>query len=226
MDGADPRPLAWISHAACRRHDAGPDHSEAPLAQQPGHDAHCARLADGGRFDIAPARPVDAQGLLDLLQQATPGEIRLRFFHCIRVFHPALVETLLRDDDELHVALVARPAGEAAGRIVATAMLAGLPGHTEAEFALLVHRSCAQRGLGRHLLECLIAAARRRGFRRVYGLVMRENELMLQLAREMNAHIRPDPGEPDCLRVEWSFDEHAATAATLRHANDPRDRAR
>jgi acetyltransferase len=55
------------------------------------------------------------------------------------------------------------------------------------------------RGLGRHLLQRLIAIARERGVRRLVGQVLRENKPMLDLAAKLG--FTPGKSSEDTVAV-------------------------
>ncbi len=66
------------------------------------------------------------------------------------------------------------------------------PDLARAEFAILVRHEFAQRGLGTLLMRRIIAYAKARGIGELFGLVLRENRQMLQLARELGFTARVD----------------------------------
>ena len=65
----------------------------------------------------------------------------------------------------------------------------------DAEFALLVGDDSKRLGLGRRLLETLIAAARERGVRRLYGTTLSTNVAMLALAHRLGFASRREIGD-------------------------------
>ena len=65
-------------------------------------------------------------------------------------------------------------------------------------------------GIGFFLLGRLLDIARRKRYRRVIGLVLRENERMLQMAREYGFHVADEPDEPSVVRVTFDLTQPAA----------------
>ena len=177
---------------------------------------HCLQL-DGARYEIRPVAPHDAAAVLELLRASPPDDIRLRFFAAIRRFNQDLVAALAHCADSDHLGLIARDASVPEPACVGHAHLVRT-GVEEAEFAVLVRADQAHHGLGRHLLECILCGAAERGIRQVYGIVLRGNGPMLQLAREMGFSIRPDPVEPGCLRVEKDLRQAVAQPASIASA--------
>ena len=74
-------------------------------------------------------------------------------------------------------------------------------GCSEAEFAVLVHHDYVGLGLGRYLMQQLLARAVQRGVAKVQGFVLRENAAMLALAQQLGFVAAPDPDDPGCVRV-------------------------
>jgi len=163
---------------------------------------HVVELAPGLRYLVRPVSPDDEPAMVRLLERMTTDEVRMRFFCCMRHFGHALVSCMVQPDDAQRIGLVAVPEYTAADNIVADGMLISEPDGQRAEFAILVHRDHAQHGLGRHLIECLIAQGRARGVRQVYGIVLADNHKMLVLATEMGFVTRANPDDRATVRVE------------------------
>ena len=75
------------------------------------------------------------------------------------------------------------------------------PEANEAEFALLVGDAFQRQGLGRHLLERLVAVARERGIGKLVGDVLAENAPMLALVAQLGFRATPS-NEASVVRVE------------------------
>ena len=70
-----------------------------------------------------------------------------------------------------------------------------------AEFALLVGDASKRLGLGRRLVEALIAAARARGVRTLHGTTLSTNVAMLGLAHRLGFDARREIGDSFVTRV-------------------------
>jgi acetyltransferase len=146
------------------------------------------RLRDGRDVVIRPIRPEDEPLIIALHASLSEHTVRMRFF--------SLVKTLSRDslirlchldyDREMALAAVAEDGGER--RILGVARYYLHPETGVAEFALVVGDAYHRLGLGRHLLERLIAIARESGVRSLVGQVLAENAPMLALTASLRFH--------------------------------------
>jgi len=98
----------------------------------------------------------------------------------------ALAAALMLDEREVLIG-VARFVREESGR--------------GCEFALVIADQWQGRGIGRRMLEKLLAAARSRGLERIYGDVLSTNEHMLGLCRKLGFTLGRVPGDPTVTRV-------------------------
>ena len=105
-----------------------------------------------------------------------------------------MVKTLSRDslirlchlDYTREMALVAERKNEQGrGEIVGVSRYYMNPQTRSAEFAVIVRDAYQGQGLGQHLMERLIVAARERHVKQLVGQVLRENQRMLMLAKDL-----------------------------------------
>lgn len=136
------------------------------------------RLDSGERVTVRPIRPQDAPGLEHLVANTSAEDVRLRFHGGLRTLPQALAARLSQIDYDREMAMIAL---DDAGEIVGVSRLIADPEGEAAEFALLVRTDHQKQGLGRALLSNIVAFARRRNLRRVWGDVMSDNERMLML---------------------------------------------
>ena len=154
----------------------------------------------GRRYLSRPIRPEDEPALVTLLERLRPDDIRLRFFAAIRYFSHEMAARMTQIDYDRELVLAAATEEEP-GVLCAVAHLVIDPYGDSGEFALLVHHDHAGAGLGRLLMEELLAHGRRHGLQRIYGDVLRDNRPMLTLARHLGFDIRDHEDEPNCRRV-------------------------
>jgi acetyltransferase len=148
---------------------------------------------------LRPIEPADEPLLQDLLDHMSLEDIRLRFFAPLRHLGAALAHQLSNPDPLRDIALAASPlAGEeilGVGRLAADSTL------RRAEYALAVRTDMKGHGLGFVLLTHLLDHARMRGITEIWGDVMRENEAMLQMCRELGFVAADHPDEGHLYRV-------------------------
>jgi acetyltransferase len=109
---------------------------------------------------------------------------------------------LTQIDYDREMAFVLRKAGADASRgFDGVVRLAADPDFERAEFAVIVPSPAQGRGLGRLLMRQIIAYARTRGIRELYGDVLAENERMRKLAAELGFETRIVGEAPAVLRV-------------------------
>jgi acetyltransferase len=152
----------------------------------------------GESLTVRPIRPEDAPGLTDLVSKTDAEDVRLRFRGGLKRLPESWAARLSQIDYDREMALAAV---DAAGDILGVARMAGDPEGETAEFALLVRSDHQRRGLGRALMEALIAYAKERGYREVWGTIAAENKRMLDLAADLGFQRRADPADAALIRA-------------------------
>ncbi|MGQ0653935.1 MAG: GNAT family N-acetyltransferase [Betaproteobacteria bacterium] len=104
-----------------------------------------------------------------------------RFMQHLHELPPGLLERFIHIDPKREAALVALCEDD----IVAVGRYAPDAESRCAEFALVVADALQGKGLGRHLLERLLAGARAAGYPCLYGRVLDDNREMLELATRL-----------------------------------------
>jgi acetyltransferase len=139
-------------------------------------------LPDGMVLTLRPIRPQDAATLVAMADLTTPQDLRLRFRAGLKTLPDAWARRLSQIDYDREMALVAEHPD---GSLLAVARLAGDPEGDSAELALIVRSDWQHRGLGRAMMEALVAYAARRGLRRLWGEVEHDNRRMLELSKSL-----------------------------------------
>jgi acetyltransferase len=168
----------------------------ARFAIQP-YPAHLVqrRPWQGQELTIRPIRPEDEPQHLAFLERLTPEDIRLRVFYSRRTLPRSELARLVQIDYEREMAFVATAVG--AGGVeetLGTARAACDPDNETAEFGVIVRSDLKGQGLGRLLMEALIAHLRQRGTRRLVGEVLLENRGMRALCQRLGFDERRDDG--------------------------------
>ncbi|MFL5269822.1 MAG: GNAT family N-acetyltransferase [Stellaceae bacterium] len=87
------------------------------------------------------------------------------------------------------------------GTAVGVARFSADPDKLRAEYAIAVRSDWKGRGVGYLLMTRIIGIAGRCGIAELVGEVLRENEPMLQMCRELNFSVAPDPDDPAVMLV-------------------------
>jgi GNAT superfamily N-acetyltransferase len=89
------------------------------------------------------------------------------------------------------------------------------------EFDIMVRTDHKGHGLGYRLMQEILGEARRRGLAAVEGFILRENEPMLLMARELG--FRPVMAEGDmvCMRAELSGAGRALSTEVIEPSSEP-----
>lgn len=195
----------------------GPAPAPAPLhlviSPYPRHYETAVVTRSGLRLAIRPIKPEDAPLFQALWATLSPRSIYLRFLKTRQELTPELLVRYTQIDYDREVALVAIESG--AERMLGVARLMWRPGDDTAEYAVVVGDPWQGKGVGAALLTRLCAIAIVRGFKSVWGLVLRENRAMLELARKLGGE--PRRGEDD-TEVEVRLDLGRVSAPEILQA--------
>jgi len=139
-----------------------------------------------GEFLMRPVRPEDAPAFVRLSERLAPEDVRLRFFSPFKTLPPALLARLTQIDYDREMAFVLF---DAQSEVAGVGRLAADPDGARAEFAVLARSDLKGHGIGHLFMNHLIAYARARGIRELFGDTLVENEPMLALCRELGFKI-------------------------------------
>jgi ribosomal protein S18 acetylase RimI-like enzyme len=147
-------------------------------------------LRDGRTIEIRALHKDDREDMLAAVRRTSGASLQRRFFAIKRGFSDAETAFFMNIDFEKHVALVALLAED--GRLV---IVGGgryvLVKDGEAELAFLVIDPYQGQGIGRLLMEHLIAIARVKGLRVLTAEVLPENAAMLRLFKDFGFRTVP-----------------------------------
>jgi acetyltransferase len=158
----------------------------------------CPRFQETGTVPIAlrPIRPDDADRERQFIAGLSPQSRYQRFMHHLREPGDALIRNLVNVDRHRTMALVATVGEGDAERIIAVARYAADDERT-CEFAVTVADEWQCRGIATRLVPLLFEHAAREGFEVIYGLVLADNQRMIELSRNLGLAVdAPIPGEP------------------------------
>lgn len=154
-------------------------------------------LRDGRSVRVRPVRPHDAAAEQAFVTGLSPLARYRRFHLGLSELPEALLRSFTEVDQSAHVALVA----ESTGTIVADARYVRESTGRTGEFAIAVADAWQGSGLGRALMQRLLASARRAGLERLCGGVLADNEPMLAVMRRLGARLAADPEDQALYRA-------------------------
>jgi acetyltransferase len=154
------------------------------------------QLKDGSHVTLRPIRPEDEDMLVAFHATLSNESVYHRYFGVIplktRVAHDRLVRICFSDYDR-ELAIVAEHENKGATReLIGVGRLNRARGRNEAEFALVVSDAWQGRGLGARLLEVLTQIGRAENLSRITGLILPDNQAMLNVCRRIGFHLRHD----------------------------------
>lgn len=146
-------------------------------------------LKDKDRCLFRPILPEDEPALQRFISQVTKEDLYYRYFSEINEFtHDGLANMTQIDYDREMAFVAVRQSGEIT-EILGVSRAISDPDNIDAEFAVLVRSDLKGLGLGRQLLEKLIAYTREHGLQRLNGITMPNNQGMIALARKLGFHV-------------------------------------
>jgi acetyltransferase len=146
---------------------------------------------------IRPIRPEDAAELLRFAEKLSPEDVRMRFFTAWRTLPPQQLARLTQIDYDRAMAFVM--VEKKTGAFAGVARFFADPDNTNAEFAVIVRTDLKGHGLGRNLMERLIAYARARGIGEIHGQVLHENAAMLSFVKQLGFTLKAEEGAPELV---------------------------
>lgn len=144
----------------------------------------------GVHIAIRPLLPTEGAQLLDFGEHLSADSRYQRFHLSLDLTNNEQVRRLLAqllDVDQVNrIALVATTTDDTGCEIfVAVARAHRAPGEEEAEAAVVVRDDYQNLGLGLHMLQRLVEAARRAGFRRFRGYIQPNNTHMFRVLQKI-----------------------------------------
>jgi acetyltransferase len=136
-----------------------------------------------GPLTVRPIRPEDAPAHQAFFEALTPEDVHFRMFGMMRTLPAAQLARFTQIDYAREMAFVATRGSGASAETLGVARVSADPDNVVGEFAVVVRSDLKGRGLGRLLMERLLAYCRERGLARVRGVALKENVRMHALAR-------------------------------------------
>lgn len=181
-------------------------------------------IPDGRQLQVRAIRPEDEPALRQAFARLTPDEVRRRFFVPMpNLSHEAAARLTQIDYDREMALILTESGGTALEEIYGVVRLIADPDNERAEFAIIVRQAMAGLGLGTLLMHRILAYARGRGIREVFGLVLQDNWTMLRLCDKLGFQRQPAPAEPGTVLVTLDLRSEGSERATAQPARPTPD---
>jgi acetyltransferase len=142
-------------------------------------------LMDGTEVLLRPIRPEDEPLEHEMLTTLSERTLRQRFLNPIKEITHDMLIRFCNIDYERQMAIVAEIRDSEKKRIVGIGRLTLEPDLRSGQFAVLVHDDFHGRGLGYTLIDSMIGIAQDKSLEEIYGIVLSENDRMLNLCRKL-----------------------------------------
>ncbi len=197
---ADRAEIAGVRLVVDPKRKAGPGYRHMAIHPYPTALESDMVLADGTKLRVRPVRPEDADIERAFVASLSEQTRYFRFFYRLHQLTPAMLARFTQVDYDREVALLALapdPSSPAGEMIVGISRYIANHDGESAEFAVVVADAWHGRGIGRMLMERIIACAKKRGFKRLEGIVLRGNQGMVKFSEQLGFEIHDDPDEPE-----------------------------
>jgi len=148
-------------------------------------------IAGLGSMLLRPVKPEDAQRIGEFVSDLVPADSHRRFSGPLKHLDPRTLARLTQIDYDREMAFLLFQPVEGGERLQAVVRIAADPDNIRAEFAIVVRDALQGRGIGRMLLHNMIAYARHRGIKELFGDVLKENARMFALCEELGFTLAP-----------------------------------
>ncbi len=157
------------------------------------------KLPSGREVFVRPIRPEDQPAHKAFIEQITPEDFRFRQIGVTRDIPPSEMARLVQIDYDREMAFIATAANEQGGlETLAVVRTVTSPDNTKADFAIMVRSDLKRTGLGTALMNKMIGYCRSRGTGAIVGLVLADNQAMLDLTRKFGFETRTLPESGRC----------------------------
>jgi acetyltransferase len=183
-------------------------HAHLAILPYPAHLAQQVRWRDA-ELCLRPIRPEDAAAHQAFFARLSAEDIHFRAFSSLRELSPAQLARLTQIDYAREMAFIATRTGpDGQAETLGVARVVADPDNVSGEFAVIVRSDLKGQGLGRMLMDRLLAYCRASGLREVVGTVLPDNAAMLGLAR--GCGFAAAPGTDGATAVRLRLDQSSS----------------
>lgn len=156
---------------------------------------------------IRPIRPEDEHLYAKFFQHVTAADSRMRFFMPLKTLSHEFLARLTQVDYAREIAFVAL---NDVGELLGVSRFNADPDYETGEYGILVRSDLKGCGLGRILMQHLVAYGRAEGLHRIIGYVLAENDAMLKLAGQIGFTAAVAEDDPTLRKVTLELRPPAA----------------
>lgn len=155
---------------------------------------------------LRPIRPEDGPQHIEFFTALDPEDVRNRIFTRMRELPPSQLARLTQIDYDREMAIVAtRKRADGTQETLGVVRVIADPDGIEAEFAIVVRSDLKSRGLGRILMNKIIAYCKQRGLQEISGETLCQNDSLLGLVRRLGfSTVRSPDGDTFLLKLRLS----------------------
>ena len=167
------------------------------ISKYPSHFIKKVTLKDGTEVTLRPIKPEDEPLWQEMFDSFSQETVRYRFFRVIKETPHKMRTRYCNIDYDREIGIVAEIKQKGKRRFLGVTRIIADPGSDEeAEFALVVSDEWQRQGLGAEFIDYTLEIARKKGFKKIYGPVLKDNIPMIKLCREKEFEFSEgDPGE-------------------------------
>jgi acetyltransferase len=194
---------ARVAVAPAERKFAGSSHANFAVRPYPSQWQRHIEVKDDWRVFVRPIRPEDEPLIHEFLRHVTAQDLRLRFFAPMKQFTHEFIARLTQLDYARAMAFVAFD--ETSGDLVGVVRIHSDSVYETGEYAILLRSDLKGRGLGWALMQLIIEYAKSEGLKIIFGDVLAENTVMLDMCRSLGFEVKTDPVEQNICKVKLSL---------------------
>jgi len=160
------------------------------------------QLSDGIKVHIRPIRPEDARIESEFVEGLSSQARYFRFMGTVQKLTQEMLIRFTQIDYDREMALIATTSISDTEVEIAVGRYAANPDGESCEFALVVDDKWQNKGIGTEIMRDLIKVARKKGFRKMNGEILKDNGKMVQFIKHLGFITKTDQNDPGLVWVE------------------------
>jgi len=153
------------------------------------------KMKNGKNVILRPIRPEDEPLEAEMFKAFSKQTQRFRFFGLIKDITHELLIRYTQIDYDREIAIIAEIEENGKKKMAGVVRLIADHYNETAEFAIVVADPWQKHGLGNKFTDCILKIAKKRGLKKVYANVLRDNYVMLHMFKERGFKITKEREE-------------------------------